>query len=87
MKAWMFYSWAEDYNDEFRLLENQGYLIGSFINPEAVKRVMGKDGEKHVSSDAEFEETLRGIREDAIKDQKKQESQKQSRRRRRKIQE
>jgi hypothetical protein len=85
MKAWMFYSWVEDYNDEFRLLENQGYLIGSFINPEAVKRVMGKDGEKHVSSDAEFEETLRGIREGALED-KKQQDQKQSRRRRRKIQ-
>ena len=64
MKAWMFYSWLEDYNDEFKLLENQGYLIGSFINPEAVKRAMGKGTETHASDDVEFEDTARKIREE-----------------------
>lgn len=55
MKAWMFYSWIEDYNDEFKLLENQGYLIGSFINPEAVRKLLGKDTTTYASTDEEFD--------------------------------
>ena len=81
MKAWMFHSWAEDYNDEQKMLENQSYLIGSFINPELVKRLLGKDGETHTSSDEEFEETSRRIFEDS----RKQEESKPRRRRKRKI--
>ena len=38
MRAWMFYNWLEDFQDENKLLENQSYLIGSFINPELVKK-------------------------------------------------
>jgi len=89
MKAWMFYSWVEDYNDEFKLLENQGYLIGSFTNPEAVKKMIGRDGDKRVSSEAEFDETSRMIREQTLKDHKKQkeDQSKPKRRRKRKIQE
>jgi hypothetical protein len=83
MKAWMFYSWIEDYNDEFKLLENQGYLIGSFINPEAVKRMMGS--ETHASDDTEFEETLKQIREGSKKEQEKL-ANAPKRRRKRKIQ-
>ena len=55
MKAWMFYNWMEDYNDEFKLLENQSYLIGSFTNPEAVRKMLGQGTETHKSSDAEFD--------------------------------
>jgi hypothetical protein len=55
MRAWMFYNWLEDYADDSKLLENQGYLIGSFINPEAVKKALGKDGTTFKSSDEEFE--------------------------------
>ena len=55
MRAWMFYSWAEDYNDEFELLKNQAYLIGSFTNPEAVKRILGQGVEVHKSTDEEFD--------------------------------
>jgi hypothetical protein len=56
MRAWMFYNWIEDYNDEFKLLENQGYLIGSFTNPEAVQKILGKGDQQHASTDEEFEE-------------------------------
>jgi hypothetical protein len=85
MKAWMFYSWLEDYNDEFKLLENQGYLIGSFINPEAVKRALGKGAEIHASDEAEFEDTLRKIREVTVQDREKV-SNTTKRKRKRKIQ-
>jgi len=85
MKAWMFYSWIEDYNDEFKLLENQGYLIGSFINPEAVKRAMGNGMEVHASDEKEFEDTLKKIREGSKKDQEKA-ANTSKRRRKRKIQ-
>jgi hypothetical protein len=60
-KAWMFFSWAEDYGDEFKLLENQGYLIASFTNPEAVKKVLGAGAQKHMSTDEEFEKTSQEV--------------------------
>ena len=62
-KAWMFHNWLEDHNDEYKILENQGYLIGSFINPEAVRKLLGKDSETFKSSEKDFEETTRKIEE------------------------
>jgi hypothetical protein len=55
MKMWMFNNWLEDYSDEYKLLENQGYLIGSFINPEMVKKILGKDAKTFEASDEAFE--------------------------------
>lgn len=82
-RAWMFFSWAEDYGDDFKLLENQGYLIGSFINPEAVKKILGTGAEKHMSTDEEFEKTSQAVFDNL----KKEEQQKPSRRKKhRKIQ-
>lgn len=63
MRAWMFYNWLEDFQDENKLLENQSYLIGSFINPELVKKMLGVGANKFASSDEEFEETSRKILE------------------------
>lgn len=63
MKAWMFYNWLEDYTDEYKLLENQGILIGSFTNPEAAKKMIGVGVDQHSSTDEEFEETSRLILE------------------------
>ena len=63
MRAWMFHNWVEDFYDEHKMLENQGYLIGSFINPELVKKVLGSDSEKHVSSDEEFDAISKQILE------------------------
>jgi hypothetical protein len=61
MRAWMFNQWVEDYNDEFKLLENQGYLIGSFTNPEAVRKILGVDGVQHTSTEAESLEALKNL--------------------------
>ena len=84
MKAWMFHSWVEDFFDEHKLLENQGYLIGSFINPEAVRKILGTDTEKFVSSDKEFEELSKRIREGEL-DSAAQQNQKKKRKRKLKL--
>lgn len=63
MRAWMFHNWIEDFYDEHKTLENQGFLIGSFINPELVKKILGKDTETHISDDEEFEALAKQIRQ------------------------
>lgn len=63
MLAWMQHSWAEDYQDSWKLLENNSYLTASFMNPEGVKQAMGSGTETMSSSDEEFEEASRMIRE------------------------
>lgn len=70
MRAWMFHQWLEDFGDEHKMLENQGYLIGSFINPEAVSRMLGKNAQVHTSSDTEFDETTKKIFEANRKEEK-----------------
>jgi hypothetical protein len=61
-KALMFFNWVEDFNDEQKALENQGYLIGTFINPEMVKKMLGGDKE-FASTDEEFEKLSEKILE------------------------
>jgi hypothetical protein len=63
MRAWMFNHWAEDHNEEWKQLENLALLIGSFSNPEAVRKILGKDSETFKSSEKDFEETTRKIEE------------------------
>jgi hypothetical protein len=63
IRTWMFYNWIEDYTDEYKMLENQGYLIASFIDPEGVRKLIGQDSSTHASTDEEFEATSRKIRE------------------------
>jgi hypothetical protein len=83
MRAWMFYNWIEDYNDENKLLENQGYLIGSFTNPELVQKMLGIGSNEITSSDEEFEETSRKIME--MNKKLDEEKNKKTRKRKRKI--
>jgi hypothetical protein len=70
MKAWMFHSWIQDLNDENKLLEDQGYLIGSFINPELVKKVLGLGGDTYSSSEEDFENTTKMLLDDIKKSEK-----------------
>lgn len=70
MRAWMFHNWVEDFYDEHKMLENQGYLIGSFINPELVRKVLGHDAETFTSDDEEFENLSKRIREQGLADNK-----------------
>jgi len=70
MRAWMFHNWIEDFYDDHKLLENQGYLIGSFTNPEAVRKALGHDTETHVSDDKEYETLLKNIRNQSLEENK-----------------
>lgn len=62
LKIWMFQNWLADQNDRNELAKNHAYLLGSFWNPEAVKNLMD-DGNTHVSTDEEFEETSKWVKE------------------------
>lgn len=70
-RALMFFNWIEDFNDEQKTLENQGYLIGSFINPEMVKKLLGASGETFESTDEEFEKLSEKILETNRQQQEK----------------
>lgn len=56
MYALMFNNWIEDINEENKRSQDLAYLIGSFINPEMVKRILGTDADTYQSDDEEFEE-------------------------------
>ena len=61
-KLWMFHQWVGDQLDQAELAKNHAYLLASFDHPEEVKKLMG-DGEVHMSTDEEFEESSRMVRE------------------------
>lgn len=82
MYAWMFHNWVEDFNDERQTLDNQGYLIGSFINPEQVRRILGADSETFTADDKEFDELSNRI----LEQNRDQEKKLKKRKRKRKIQ-
>jgi hypothetical protein len=66
VKAWCFNNWIQDQNDKVDLAKNHAYIIGSFINPEAVKNMIG-DNNTYSTTDEEFEKSTRMVREDAAK--------------------
>jgi len=65
-KIWMYQNWLEDQNDKAELAKNHAYLLASFWNPEAVKQMMG-DGNVHISTDDEFEESTQIVRNTNLK--------------------
>ncbi len=60
-KAWMFNHWLEDKSDEFEVSKHNGYMIGSFIDPEAVDKMINNKGQ-HKSTDEEFEESFQMVK-------------------------
>lgn len=72
MLAWMQHSLAEDYREKEKISENNSYLTASFMNPEGVKAALGSDSETSSSSDEEFEEASKMIRNysDKIEEEK-----------------
>ena len=61
-KIWMFQQWVGDQIDEAELAKNHAYLLASFDHPEEVKKLMG-EGDIIISSNEEFEESSRMVRE------------------------
>ena len=66
LKLWMFHNWIGDKLDQAELAKNHAYLLASFTHPEEVKKLMG-DGDVHMSTDEEFEESSRMVREANLK--------------------
>jgi hypothetical protein len=65
-KIWAYENWAADQNDDIELAKNHAYLLASFSNPEAVKQILGNDN-IHESTEDEFEESSRMVREMNLK--------------------
>ena len=64
-KMWMYENWVADQMDVAELARNHAYLMGSFWNPEAVKQLVG--GDKHISTEEDFDESSRMVREMNLK--------------------
>lgn len=54
LKLWLFNNWLQDQEDNVEVTKNHAYLLGSFINPEAVGKLLN-DGAKFESSDEDFD--------------------------------
>lgn len=63
-KLYLFYNWLEDQNDDVELVKNHAYLLGSFWNPEAVKKLTGEGSQQYTSTDEEFEQSTQMIIDD-----------------------
>ena len=63
MKRWMYENWVADQFDDAELAKNHAYLLGSFWNPEAVKKLVGDAGNTHVSSDEDLVKSMEMVRE------------------------
>ncbi len=79
-KVWMFENWLADQTDKAELAKNHAYLVASFDHPEAVKQLVG-EGNVRESTDEEFEESSRMVREMNLKALSKGNGQGQRRRR------
>jgi hypothetical protein len=62
VKRWAYENWVGDQKDKAELAKGHAYLLASFDHPEAVKQLLG-EGNVHVSTDEEFEESSRMVRE------------------------
>lgn len=59
-KGWMFQNWLEDKNELYELSKHNAYISGSFVNPEAVSKLI--DDSSTISSDEEeFEEATQMV--------------------------
>ena len=83
-KMWAFYNWQADQEDTAELAKNHAYLVASFWNPEAVQKILG-GGDVHISTDEEFEESTRMVREQSLQLQKDKEPTTSRKRRKRTI--
>jgi hypothetical protein len=73
-KMWMYENWIADQNEQAELAKNHAYLLASFSNPEAVKQILGGGGNIHTSTDEEFEDSTRMIKQinDEVERQKQE---------------
>jgi len=67
----MFEQWIGDKKDEAELAKNHAYLLASFSHPEEVKKLIG-GGNVTISTEEEFEESSRMVREMNLKELQKE---------------
>lgn len=65
LKMWLFHQWLGDHRDNAELAKNHAYLLGSFWNSEAVQKMLNDN--VHESSDEDYEESLRMVRDTNLK--------------------
>jgi len=64
LRMWLYHHWLGDHRDNAELAKNHAYLLGSFWNSEAVQQMLNAN--VHESTDDEFEESLRMVKEGSI---------------------
>jgi hypothetical protein len=65
LKLWLYEQWLGDHRDDAELAKNHAYLLGSFWNSEAVQQMLNDN--VHESSDEDYAESLRMVRETNLK--------------------
>jgi hypothetical protein len=65
LKMWLYEQWLGDHRDDAELAKNHAYLLGSFFNSEAVQQLLNDN--VHESSDEDYEESLRMVRDTNLK--------------------
>lgn len=65
-KMWLYNNWMADQFDNAELAKNHAYLLASFWNPEAVQQLVG-DSNVHISTEEEYEESLRMVKDQSLK--------------------
>lgn len=62
--TWHFASWLEDQDEKIKTMRSFGCFVGSFINPEAAKKIQDMDDErKNIGlSEEEFEASSEYVR-------------------------
>lgn len=62
----MFENWQADQIDDAELAKNHAYLLGSFWNPEQVKKLLGEGSNVYNSTETGFDETTKLLKTDAV---------------------
>ena len=65
LKLWLFNNWLQDQDDDVEITKNHAYLLGSFINPEAISKILG-DSNKFESTDEDFDKSSELVRKGAF---------------------
>jgi hypothetical protein len=79
-KLWMLHNWIEDQKDDAELAKNHAYLLGSFINPDAVAKLRNEGARSYTSTDDEFNKST-----EIVDRQLKMEKGKEGKKRKRKL--
>jgi hypothetical protein len=62
-KLWMFYSWVEERKEIQNAERDQAYLIGGFVNPSLLQKMLNEDSNSISTSDEDFEQSLKIIKD------------------------